>query len=72
MTFSNSNVSHTVPPDDEAELLAAAQPFEPPDPPSVQGMCNRCGYRGTVYAGRYGGQRCAVCFGLQHGWMPRE
>jgi hypothetical protein len=48
------------------------EPFEPPaDRPSIEGACNRCGYRGKVYAGRYGGYRCTVCFGLQHGWMPR-
>jgi hypothetical protein len=64
-------VSHTVPPEDEDELLAAAKPFEMPDPPSVQGVCDRCGYQGMVYAGRYAGHRYAVCFALQHGWMPR-
>ena len=58
------------PADDEPESLAQAQRFEMPDPPSV-GTCNRCGYHGAVYPGRYGGQRCAVCFGLQHGWMPK-
>jgi hypothetical protein len=47
---------------DASNLLAQARPFEP-DPPSSQGTCDRCGYRGAVYAGRYGGQRCAVCFG---------
>lgn len=76
---SDSNVSRRIPPAEEAGLLAQARPFEvderfetyrPPDPPSVEGSCNRCGYRGVVYPGRYGGQRCAVCFGLQHGWMP--
>jgi hypothetical protein len=51
-------------------LLAQARPFEP-DPPSTDGTCGRCGYRGAVYPGRYGGTRCAVCFGLQTGWMPR-
>ena len=55
---------------DVFNLLAQAQPFEP-DPPSCQGTCDRCGYRGAVYPGRYGGQRCAVCFGIQFGWMPR-
>ena len=55
---------------DASNLLAQARPFEP-DPPSSQGTCDRCGYRGAVYAGRYGGQRCAVCFGIQTGWMPR-
>jgi hypothetical protein len=67
----DSNVSRKVPPEDEPELLDRFKPFEMPDPPSVQGVCNRCDYHGTVYPGRYGGQRCAVCFGLQHGWMPR-
>jgi hypothetical protein len=66
----DSNVSRKVSAADEQDLLAKAQPFEPPDPPSSQGTCNRCGYRGTVYPGRYGGHRCAVCFGLQYGWMP--
>jgi hypothetical protein len=55
---------------DASSLLAQARPFEP-DPPSRQGTCDRCGYRGAVYPGRYGGQRCAVCFGIQTGWMPR-
>jgi hypothetical protein len=32
-----------VPPDDVDELLGHFKPFEMPDPPSVQGMCNRCG-----------------------------
>lgn len=72
-----SNVSHRVEADDE--LLERARPFEPddntpyqpPDPPSIDGTCNRCGYRGKVYPGRYGGWRCAVCFALQNGWMPR-
>ena len=40
---------------DACSLLAQARPFEP-DPPSSQGTCNRCGYRGAVYPGRYGGQ----------------
>ncbi len=66
----NTNVSHQVPPDDEARLLDQFKPFEPPDPPSIEGSCGRCGFRGVVYPGRYGGYRCAVCFGLQHGWMP--
>jgi hypothetical protein len=43
-----------------------------PNPPYVDGRCNRCGWRGKVYPGRYGGYRCAVCFGLQWGWLPRE
>lgn len=43
-----------------------------PDPPSIDGRCDRCGWHGRVYAGRYGGYRCAVCFGLQWGWMPHE
>ena len=43
-----------------------------PDPPSVDGRCDRCGWHGRVYPGRYGGYRCAVCFGLQWGWMPQE
>jgi hypothetical protein len=55
-----------VSPDDEP-----GPPEQPPDPPTVQGRCDRCGHRGTVYPGRYGRYRCAVCFGLQHGWMPR-
>jgi len=37
-----------------SDLLAHAQPFDP-DPPAVDGMCGRCGYRGPVYPGRYGG-----------------
>jgi hypothetical protein len=63
-----------VPPEDEPELLAAGRPFEPsdvpqqpPDPPSMLGACNGCGHRGIVYPGRYGGDPCSVCFGLQHG-----
>ena len=43
-----------------------------PNPPVVEGRCDRCGWRGKVYPGRYGGFRCAICFGLQWGWMPRE
>jgi hypothetical protein len=65
-----SNVSYTVPTADEAGLLAQAKLFEPPPPLGFQGHCNRCGYAGVVYRGRYGGQRCAVCFGLQNGYMP--
>ena len=64
-----SNAAH-VPPSAVSDLVARARPFEP-DPPAVEGTCGRCGYRGPVYAGRYGGHRCAVCFGLQTGWMPR-
>jgi hypothetical protein len=41
-------------------------------PPAVDGRCDRCGWRGKVYPGRYGGHRCAICFGLQWGWMPRD
>jgi hypothetical protein len=67
-----SNVSHRIPPDDEPVLLEDFTPYDPPDPPSIQGACNRCGYRGTVYPGRHGGYRCAVCFGLQWGWMPKR
>jgi hypothetical protein len=67
----DSNVSHQVPPEDEPELLDRFKPFEPPDPPSVEGSCGRCGWHGTVYPGRYGGYRCAVCFALQQGWMPK-
>jgi hypothetical protein len=37
----------------------------------MQGACNRCGHRGTVYPGKFGGWRCAVCFAIQEGWMPR-
>jgi hypothetical protein len=67
-----SNVSRQVPPDEEQRLLGVDDvPTCPPDPPSIQGACNRCGYHGKVYPGRYGGHRCAVCFGLQWGWMPR-
>ena len=40
------------------------------DPPAVDGTCGRCGLRGAAYAGRYGGRRYAVCYGLQNGWMP--
>jgi hypothetical protein len=65
-----SNVSHTLPPGPVADLLARARPYEP-DPPAAHGACGRCGYRGVVYPGRYGGKRCAVCFGVQYGWMPR-
>jgi len=46
-------------------------PVQPPDPPSIEGSYNRCGWHGQVYPGRYGGWRCAVWFGLQNGWMPR-
>ena len=53
----------------EPGFLARARQFEP-DLPSVDGTCGRCGFRGAVYAGRYGGRRCAVCYGLQNGWMP--
>jgi hypothetical protein len=66
-----SNVSRIVPPALAPDLLARAQAFEPGDPPVVDGSCGRCGYLGAVYPGRYGGRRCAVCFGIQHGWMPR-
>ncbi len=45
--------------------------WQPPDPPSIDGRCERCGFRGQVYRGRFGGLRCTVCFGLQAGWMPR-
>jgi hypothetical protein len=45
-------------------LVARARPFES-DPPAVQGTCGCCTYRGPVYAGRYGGHRCTLCFGLQ-------
>jgi hypothetical protein len=65
MEYNASHVSSTL----ASDLLARAKPFEP-DPPAVEGTCGRCGYRGAVYPGRYGGKRCAVCFGLQHGWMP--
>ena len=65
-----SNVSRTGPPDDERELLDTFRPFEPSDPPATERSCARCGWRGVVYRGRYGGHRCAVCVGLQHGWMP--
>jgi hypothetical protein len=41
------------------DLLARAQPFEQ-DPPSVDGTCGRCGYRGCVYPGRYGARRRRV------------
>jgi hypothetical protein len=51
------------------DLLARARPFEA-DPPAIEGTCGRCGVRGAVYPGRYGDKRCAVCFGLQSGWMP--
>ncbi len=43
------------------------QPYRPPDPPSIEGVCFRCGFRGTVYPGRHGGHRCAVCFSLPRG-----
>ncbi len=33
-------------------------------------QCDRCGWRGKVCPGGYGGYRCAVCFALQWGWMP--
>jgi len=46
---------------DASNLLAQARPFEP-DPPSSQGTCDRCGYRGAVYAGRYGGRRTRGVF----------
>ena len=55
---------------DASNLLAQARPFEP-DPPQSHGTCDRYGYCGAVYPGRYGGQRRAVCFGVQTGWMPR-
>ena len=48
----------------EPGLLARARPFEP-DPPAVDGTCGRCGFRGAVYAGRYGGRRCAVCYAAE-------
>ena len=63
----DSNVARTVMPAEEPELLAQAQPFEPyrlPDPPSVDGMCGRCEYSGTVYPGRYGGHHGVICFGV--------
>jgi hypothetical protein len=56
----DTNVSYQVPPEDVDELLERFAPFEMPDPPSVQGVCSRCGYHGKVYPGRYGGYRCAV------------
>jgi hypothetical protein len=65
----DSNDTH-IAPASGSDLLGRARPFEP-DPPCVDGTCGRCGYRGPVYHGRYGGMRCAVCFGLQSGWMPR-
>jgi hypothetical protein len=62
------NASH-IPPASKSALLARARPFEP-DLPAVDGTCGRCGFRGAAYAVRYGGRRCAVCYGLQHGRMP--
>ena len=52
-------------------LIASDPPvmWQPPDPPMVDGRCDRCGFRRQVYRGRHGGHRCAVCFGLQEGWM---
>lgn len=65
------NIRDAVSRDEEPELQDAVTPFEMPNPPSFRGVCHRCGYHGRVYPGRYGGHRCPVCFGLQHGWMPR-
>jgi hypothetical protein len=59
-----SNVAGRVPGQDETDPLERAEPYEPPEPPSIDGACDRCGYRGKVYPGRYGGHRCAVCFGF--------
>lgn len=56
---------------DRGELPDEDEAWRQPDPPSIEGKCDRCGWRGKVYPGRYGGYRCAVCFGLQWGWMPR-
>jgi hypothetical protein len=64
-----TNATHIAPASGPA-LLARARPFEP-DPSPVDGTCGRCGFCGAVYGGRYGGKRCAVCYGLQNGWMPR-
>ena len=33
-------------------------------------VCGRCGHRGPVWSGRFGGVRCHVCFQLQGG-RPR-
>jgi hypothetical protein len=69
-------VSETPEPEPEPELDRGKRPedegvWRHPDPPSVDGRCGCCGWRGKVYPDRYGGHRCAVCFGLQWGWMPR-
>jgi hypothetical protein len=63
-----TNAAH-IPPASQPDLLAHARPFEP-DPPATDGTWGRCGFHGAVYSGRYGGRRCAVCSGLQNGWMP--
>jgi hypothetical protein len=38
---------------------------------AVVEFSRRVATRGTVYAVRYGGHRCAVCFAFQDGWRPR-
>jgi hypothetical protein len=57
--------------DSDIQPSEETTPVQPPEPPSVQGSCGRCGWHGQVYAGRYGGLRCPVCYALQNGWMPR-
>jgi len=36
----------------------------------TEGSCGRCGYHGDVWPGRYGGQRCWLCYAVQHGHPP--
>ena len=55
---------------DAADSCAHDEQLRHPNPPSMDGRCDRCGWRGKVYPGRYGGYRCAVCFGLQWGGCP--
>ncbi len=52
-------LSETPEPDD-ADQPADEDLWRRPDPPSIDGQCDRCGWRGKVYTGRYGGYRCAV------------
>ena len=71
-TQAMGRVVSDAPEPDDADGRSQDEQSRVANPPSVEGRCHRCGWRGKVYPGRYGGLRCAVCFGLQWGWMPRE
>ena len=36
-----------------------------------EGMCQRCGWRGEVFLGRFGQARCPLDFELEQGYPPR-